>query len=149
MQSQWRQIGIDVRIRNQPPRVYFGKTVQRREFTGMAMYAWMSAPRNIPRTTLHSEEIPNAENGWSGQNYPGYRSEKMDKLIDDLEVVCEPKQNMALWHEMQRLYATDLPVLPLYFRANTYIMPHWLKGVRPTGHQYPTTLWVEDWHAEK
>ncbi|MCG8548098.1 MAG: peptide ABC transporter substrate-binding protein [Alphaproteobacteria bacterium] len=149
MQSQWRQLGIDVRIRNEPPRVFFGKTVQRREFTGLVMYAWLSSPRNIPRSTLHSKEIPNADNGWSGQNYTGYRSKTMDKLIDDLEVVCEPKQNLQLWHDMQRLYAKDLPVLPLFFRANTYIMPHWLKGVTPTGHQYPTTLWVEDWHVKK
>ena len=149
MQSQWRQLGIDVRIRNEPPRVFFGKTMQRREFTGLGMYAWLSSPRNIPRTTLHSKEIPNADNGWSGQNFPGYRNKTMDKLIDDLEVVCEPKQNLQLWHDMQRLYAKDLPVLPLFFRANTYIMPKWLKGLTPTGHQYPTTLWVEDWHTKK
>ena len=25
--------------------------------------------------------------------------------------------------------------------------PKWLKGVRPTGHQFPSTLWVEQWTA--
>ena len=24
-------------------------------------------------------------------------------------------------------------------------MPPWLTGVAPTGHQYPSSLWVEDW----
>jgi peptide/nickel transport system substrate-binding protein len=38
-------------------------------------------------------------------------------------------------------------VLPLYFRADPYIMPKWLTGVEPTGHQYPATLWVENWRA--
>ena len=149
MQSQWRQIGIDVRIRNQPPRVYFGQTVRRRKFTGMAKFAWLSAPRNIPLTTLHSSRIPSDGNGWSGQNYTGYNNPKMDKLIDDMQVVCEPGKNRALWNEMQVLYSTDLPVLPLYFRANAFILPHWLKGLRPTGHQYPSTLWVENWRVEK
>jgi peptide/nickel transport system substrate-binding protein len=46
---------------------------------------------------------------------------------------------------LQTLYAEDLPVIPLYWRANAYVLPKWLEGVRPTGHQGTTTLWVEDW----
>jgi peptide/nickel transport system substrate-binding protein len=145
LQSQWRQVGVDARIRNEPARVYFGETVTKRKFTAFAMFAWTSSPENIPRTTLHSSMIPTAANNWSGQNYTGYRSPKMDKLIDDVEVQCEPKRNRQLWYDIQTLYATDLPALPLYFRADAYILPRWLKGVTPTGHQYPTTLWVEDW----
>jgi peptide/nickel transport system substrate-binding protein len=56
---------------------------------------------------------------------------------------------MQLWHDLQTLYSTDLPALPLFFRADPYIIPHWLKGIRPTGHQDPSTLTVEDWRVEK
>ena len=52
----------------------------------MAMFAWISAPENVPRTTLHSEEIPTEANGWAGQNYTGYRNPEMDELIDAIEV---------------------------------------------------------------
>jgi peptide/nickel transport system substrate-binding protein len=148
LQSQWRQAGIDVRIRNEPARVFFGETVSKRKFSAMAMFAWISSPENIPRSTLHSDEIPTAENGWSGQNYTGFRNAEMDKVIDDLEVVCDPRANQALWDRMQTIYAEQLPAIPLYFRANAYILPKWLKGVTPTGHQYPTTLWVQNWKAE-
>ena len=72
-----------------------------------------------------------------------------DTLIDDLEVQCEPKRHMQLWHDLQTLYSTDLPALPLFFRADPYIIPHWLKGIRPTGHQYTSTLTVENWRVEK
>jgi peptide/nickel transport system substrate-binding protein len=48
---------------------------------------------------------------------------------------------------LQRLYAERLPALPLFFRADSYIIPNWLEGVTPTGHQYPTTLWIEDWRV--
>lgn len=149
LQSQWKELGIDVTIRNEPARVFFGETVSKRKFTGLAMFAWISSPQNIPRSTLHSEMIPTEENAWAGQNYTGYASEKMDKILDGLEVVCEQGANRKLWEEMQTLYATDLPALPLYFRANSYILPTWLKGVRPTGHQYPTTNWVEEWTVTK
>jgi peptide/nickel transport system substrate-binding protein len=148
LQSQWRKVGIDVRIRNEPPRVFFGETVTKRRFRGLAMYAWLSAPRNVPRTSLHSETIPTEVNGWSGQNYAGFRNPEMDTVLDDVEIICEPKANQALWNRLQTIYSNELPVLPLYFRATPFILPKWLKGIRPTGHQYSTTLWVEDWFAE-
>jgi len=72
----------------------------------------------------------------------------MDRLIGAIEVELDRETRRGLWHELQRLYATDLPVLPLYFRANAYILPKWLKGIVPTGHQYPTTNWVETWTRE-
>jgi peptide/nickel transport system substrate-binding protein len=147
LQSNLRQVGIDLRIRNEPARVYFGDTVTRRKFPALAMYAWLSAPGSVPRGQLHSDEVPTAANGWSGQNYPGYRSKEMDALIDDVETVCEANKNRALWNRLQAMYARELPALPLYFRAEAHIMPKWLKGVRPTGHQHASTLWIEEWSA--
>lgn len=149
LQSQWRRSGVDIRIRNQPARVFFGETVSRRKFEHMAMYAWISAPQGVPRTTLHSTMIPSAANGWSGQNYPGFAHPAMDKALDDAETNCDPAENRAIWKDLQRVYAEELPALPLYFRANPFITPKWLKGIVPTGHQFPTTLRIEDWHAAK
>lgn len=148
LQSQWRQLGIDVPIRNEPPRVFFGETVSKRRFTGMALFAWISSPENPPRSTLHSEEIPSERNGWAGQNYTGYRNPRMDALIDAIEVELDRDRREALWHELQALYAEELPSLPLYFRADAHVWPRWLKGIEPTGHLAPTTLWVERWRVE-
>ncbi len=147
LQAQWRQVGIDARIRNEPARVFFGETVTKRKFTGLAMYAWISAPESVPRTTLHSSQIPSAENGWSGQNNPGFRNDEMDTLIDRLEVELDREKRRPMWARLQAIYAEELPVIPLYFRADAYVMPRWLDGITPTGHQYPTTLWVEQWRA--
>jgi peptide/nickel transport system substrate-binding protein len=148
LQSQWRQVGIDVRIRNEPARVFFGQTVTQRKFTGLAMFAWISAPEAVPRTTLHSAEIPTPENNYSGQNYTGFKNAEMDDLIDAIEVELDRDKRRALWHRLQEIYAEELPALPLYFRANPYILPKWLKGVEPTGHQDTSALGVEHWHAE-
>jgi peptide/nickel transport system substrate-binding protein len=148
LQSQWKQLGIDARIRNQPARVFFGQTVSERKFPAMAMFAWISAPESVPRTTLHSDHIPTAANNWAGQNYTGFRNKEVDALIDAIEIELDRDKRRELWRRLQHIYAEELPALPLYFRANPYILPKWLKGVRPTGHQYPTTLWVEDWRTE-
>ncbi len=149
LQGMWRKAGVEITIRNEPARVFFGETVAKRKFTAMAMFAWISSPENPPRSTLHSEEIPSEENGWSGQNYTGYRNPEMDALIDAIEVELDREKRRRLWSKLQRLYATDLPVLPLYFRANPHIWPKWLEGVTPTGHQAPTTLWIENWRRRQ
>jgi len=148
LQSQWKQAGIEVKIRNQPARVFFGQTVTRREFPAMAMFAWISAPESVPRSTLRSDEIPTQANGWSGQNYTGYANPEVDKLIDDVEIELDRDKRKALWLKLQDIYADELPALPLYFRANAFIPPKWLKGLEPTGHQYPTSLWSENWSAK-
>ena len=148
LQSQWREVGIDARIKNQPARVFFGETVRHRKFGAIAMFAWYSAPESVPRTTLHSEQIPSADNNWSGQNYTGYQNPEMDRLITEIEVELDREARRALWHELQALYAEDLPVIPLYWRADPFILPKWLKGLRPTGHLNTSPLWVEEWHRE-
>ncbi len=148
MQQAWKRLGIDVTLKNEPPRLFFGETVRKRGFAHMALFAWISAPENPPRTMLHSSNIPSAANGWAGQNSTGYANPRMDQLIDAIEAELNRDKRKALWRELQALYVQDLPALPLFFRTDAYVLPHWLQGVEPTGHQYPTTLWVENWRAE-
>ncbi len=148
LQSMWGEVGVDLRIRNEPARVFFGQTTRERRFPQLAMFAWVSSPESIPLGTLHSTMIPTEENNYSGQNFTGYINAEMDDVIDRLQVECGEDVQTELWNRLQTLYATELPVLPLYFRANAFILPHWLKGVVPTGHQDPSTLWIETWTAE-
>ena len=148
LQSMWREVGVEITIRNQPPRVLFGETVRKRQFSAMAMFAWISAPESVPYSTLHSTQIPTEENGWSGQNATGYSNPEMDQLLEELERELDPDKRKGMWAELQEIYVTDLPALPLYWRSNAYVLPPWLKGVRPTGHLGPSSLWVEEWSRE-
>ena len=149
LQIQWREVGIDVRLQNQPPRVFFGETVSKRLFTGMAMFAWISDPESSPRTTLHSDEIPSEENSWVGSNYMGYRNPEMDRLIDEVEVTLDQDKRLTLFAEIQDIYAADLPAIPLYYRSSPFIIPKWLNGIEPTGNTSTTTLWVENWSVDE
>jgi ABC-type dipeptide transport system, periplasmic component len=145
LQAQWRKVGIDVRVKAEPPRVFFAETVSKRKFPHLALFAWYSAPESVPRTTLHSSAIPAEANNWAGQNFGGYVNPRMDQVIDAIEVELERPKRVALWHELQKIYADDLPALPLFFRADAFILPKGLTGLVPTGHQDPTTLWIETW----
>ena len=102
-----------------------------------------AAPIGVPRGTLHSAHIPTEANGWAGQNYPGFDNAEMDALIEKIEVELDKPKRKAMWKRLQEIYVEELPVIPLYFRANAYILPKWLTGVTPTGHLGTTTLWIE------
>ena len=58
LQSQWKASCIDVSLKNEPPRTFFGETVKHRSFTGMAMFAWSSNVNASPFRTLDSSQIP-------------------------------------------------------------------------------------------
>ena len=148
IQGQLQQVGIDLRINNQAPRVFFGQTTRERRYSGMALFAWISAPESVPRSTLHSSEIPTADNNFAGQNYTGFSNAEMDQLLEQLETTLDFNQRLPLWHRLQAIYAEQLPVLPLFWRPNSYIYPLWLRGAEPTGHLDSSTNWIEEWHRQ-
>jgi peptide/nickel transport system substrate-binding protein len=145
LQSQWKSIGVNVTIKNEPARVFFGQTVTERRFPALAMFAWISSPENVPRTTLHSSHIPTSDNNFAGQNYTGFKNAEMDQLLEDIEVELDRDIRKKQWRRLQEIYIAEVPVIPLYYRARTFILPHWLHGIEPTGHMNPTPLWVENW----
>jgi peptide/nickel transport system substrate-binding protein len=148
MQRMWREIGVEVRLKTAPARVVFGEILRRRQFPHMYMMAFAAWPANSPETILHSRSIPSEANGWSGQNYGGFRNDRMDRAIDVLQTQCTPDDQNQSWADVQRLYAAELPQLPLFFRINTQVTPKWLHGVAQTGHQFAATWWVERWTAD-
>ena len=144
IQDQWRNIGVQLSIKNEPARVFFGDTVRDRNFD-LALYSWVSIPDNSPRSFLHSKSIPTVANSKAGQNYTGYKNKEVDSLIDQLEMELDSKKRAEIGKKILNLYATDLPVLPLYYRATNAVIPSGLKNYRLSGHLFYETLNVEDW----
>ena len=147
LQSQWKAACVELVIHNEPARTLFGETIKKRRFTGMAMYAWSSVVNESPRKTLHSEQIPTEANNWGGANYPAVSNKALDADIEAAERALDPAQRRVIWADMQRIYADNLWVLPLFFRAEAYVLPKWLHGLTPTGHGDFSPLWAEAWHG--
>jgi len=145
IQAQLRQIGVEIRPFTEVSRSFFADKVTKRAFSGMVLYSWFGTPGQVPRSTLHSSFIPKPENNYSGQNFTGYANPKMDALIDALDAELDSGKRTQLWHQFQELYAEELPALPLFFTTAGFVTPDWLKGLRPTGHDAPSSLWVTDW----
>jgi peptide/nickel transport system substrate-binding protein len=148
MQKMWKDVGVEARLKVLPPRVVFGEALRKRQFSHLYLTAFSTSPGLLPDATLHSRGIPSEANGWAGQNYSGAKIPALDRAIDDAQLRCGPDEQKKDWGDIQRLTAANLPLIPLFFRVNTNVTPKWLHGVRQTGHQYSSTMWVETWTAD-
>ncbi|WP_413293630.1 peptide ABC transporter substrate-binding protein [Bdellovibrio sp. HCB185ZH] len=145
LQNQWKQNGIEVLVKNEPARVFFGDTMSKRKFGGLALFAWVSSPENSPRSTVSSKAIPSNKNGWSGQNYMGWANAQVDKDLDALDLEFDAKKRTALVHDILKQYTEEVPVLPLYYRSDISVVPKSLKNYKMSGHQFYETNYIEDW----
>ena len=146
LQSNWRQACIEVTIKNEPARTFFGETLKKRTYPGMMMYAWSSNVTESPLRTLGTDQIPTAANNYGGSNYIGFSDKKMDADIAAVEAELDPAKQKTIWADMQRIYAESIPVLPLFFRAEAHVTPTWLQGYVPTGQADGTSVSAENWH---
>jgi len=148
LQGQWKQVGIEVNIKNEPARNFFGETTKKRAFDSMALFAWVSSPENSPKSTFTSKNIPTAKNGWSGQNYMGWNNPQVDKILEDLDSELKHEKRIEMVHQILKFYTDEVPVLPLYYRSDIAVIPKQMKNYRLTGHQFPETDDVEKWTLE-
>jgi len=147
--SAWRDIGVEAIARNVPARTLLGQVLRRRGYDGVAMYAWSMGVDLSLAPIFDSVSIPKEANGWAGANYNGWSNPDKDRIIAELDRALEPAERTRLWADLQRVYVQDLPQLPLFFRTDPYILPRWLKGVRPSGHSEPSTNGIEFWRIEE
>ena len=56
VQSQLRQVGIELRLKAAPARIYFA-ALSKRNFDSLAFYSWVTSPQSVPRSTLHSKRL--------------------------------------------------------------------------------------------
>ncbi len=148
LQQQWKDAGVEMIIKNEPAKVYFGETMKKRKFPALAMYAWVSSPESTPRSTLHSASIPSEKNGWSGQNNPGWVNKEVDTAIDALDTEFDAKKRVELAHTIVKAYTDEVPVIPLYYRSDVAVTPKGIQNFRLAGHQFSETNEVENWEIK-
>ena len=145
MQSQWRAVCIETIIHNEPSRSFFGETLRRGTYPGLAEFANSTRIGLVPTQFYASSAIGTAANNYSGQNRSGLSDPQLDALMAQAETELDPTKQAELWTAMQRRYVEELPELPLYFREDPDILPIWLKGYVATGREDYASEWAEAW----
>jgi peptide/nickel transport system substrate-binding protein len=145
IQAELKKVGIQVAIKNEPARVFFGETVRKGAYPALAMFAWVSSPDSPPRSTLHSKEIPTKENSFNGQNSGAFANKRADEILEEVFREFDFAKRKALMAELQKIYTDEVPTIPLYLRASIAVIPANLTGFELTGHLFYSTLAVEKW----
>jgi len=148
IQEEWKKIGVAAVIRNEPARVFFGETVRKGAYPHTALFAWVSSPDNPPESTLHSKNIPTEANSFAGQNSGAFSNKRVDEIFDAVKYEFELEKRKVLMKELAQIYASELPVIPLYHRVEIAVIPTNLKGYEMTGHQFYSTQNIENWYLE-
>lgn len=145
LRDQLNEIGFFVSLTSIPATEFYSQTLGKRQFKSLALYTEARGVNEVPYHRLHSSQIPDQSNYWTGFNYGGFHHKQIDVTLEALKNTCDTNLKLSRWQQFQQLYSDVLPALPLYFRTQTFIIPKWLKGLEPTGHSAPTSFWVEKW----
>jgi peptide/nickel transport system substrate-binding protein len=148
IQEEWKKIGVETVIRNEPARVFFGETVRKGAYPHLALFAWVSSPDSPPESTLHSKNIPTEANSFAGQNSGAFSNKRIDQILDQVKYEFDIKKRQELMKELAQIYSTELPTIPLYHRVEISVTPSNLKGYEMSGHQFYSTQSVENWYLE-
>jgi peptide/nickel transport system substrate-binding protein len=149
LQSQWQQIGVDIHIKNEPAKVFFGETMRKNKFEHMAMYAWLKDPLKVSDTLWRCDLIPNAKNNYQGQNYPRWCNKKADDLLIRAARELDEKKRIKIGQDFEALFAEELPSLPLYFRVEVSVTKKGLTNWKPTGMLQPVSWNAHLWSFGK
>ncbi|WP_425057677.1 Oligopeptide-binding protein AppA [Sporomusa carbonis] len=115
--EQLKEIGVLVEIRPIDATLFFSDVLKNRRFE-TALYAWVAGidPDNL--NLWHSRKIPNRNNGYEGQNYPGWRNPEIDHLTELGARTLDIGARKDIYFRIQDLIREDCPVVPLYFRGS-------------------------------
>ena len=113
------------------------------------MYAWVSAAGG---RAAHDPAFAGDPDGQERLERPELSrpiaTPRWTQALDAAERELDKDEAPRALRRHPALYAEDLPVLPLFFRVDPFVIPKPLKGVRPTGHLNSSTLWIEQWRWE-
>ncbi|MGC8877380.1 peptide ABC transporter substrate-binding protein [Thermus sp.] len=157
-----KKIGIAVKINNAPSAVVFSDDYIQRasecKWTGMFEFAWVSnlaedgslfQYKNLNTNTI---QVPTKENNYQGQNIGGWRNDEFDRLTSQGVLEFDEAKRKQLFARAQEIWAEELPALPLYFRANPYVvrkgLVNYVASAYSGGNGYPGwNAWEIGWES--
>jgi oligopeptide transport system substrate-binding protein len=147
IQQQWKELGIDVELKNVAWGVYLDFVTQQKY--EIARAGWIGDYPD-PNTFLDMfvTDGPNNNTGWSNQHY--------DDLIAGAKTEPDPAQRMAMFHDAEAILMDNweavaddvlreklmadrqanpklggLPIAPIYFRVSLNLVRTYVKGMPP------------------
>jgi peptide/nickel transport system substrate-binding protein len=150
-QANWREVGAEMIIANQPASKFFGgfndgggwldRTIDMVGFTnGMP-----SSDPNL-RPFWHTESIPTTDKP-GGFNHSGFSNPDLDALLDAQITELDVEKRTEMLKQAQQIIHDEVPMIPMYDRVVINSIAENVKGVQssPFGSISGLVWNVEDW----
>jgi peptide/nickel transport system substrate-binding protein len=153
LKDQLAQVGVEVNVDSFPSATFLdtsstppAQALASRQFD-MVEFAWISTydPGSDALYSMHSSAVPSKTNAYRGGNYADYKNPRSDELLNQLQRSLDPAFRRIALHEVQTIWQSDLPVLPLLLRPITTAASTRLLNFRPTPALAGETWNVEAW----
>ncbi len=124
-QAMLGRVGIRLRIRVNEFGAFYGD-IQRGNFDLMSLqWVGISDPHQY-RMVFDSRQTPPR-----GLNRGAYSNPAMDRLVETGDSTLDRAARRAIYRQVQRLAADDLPYVSLWWQDNVVVMDRGLEGFRP------------------
>ena len=111
--EQWKALGVEVKPQEVSLVSLATDHLSQRDFQA-AVTHWQLAGDPDPYPIWHSTQISN------GQNYTGWSNQRADEIMEEGRSTTDEGRRIQLYTEFQRIFADELPALPLYFDVYNY-----------------------------
>ncbi|MGY6536641.1 MAG: peptide ABC transporter substrate-binding protein [Pararhodobacter sp.] len=152
IQQWWREIGVEARLRDVPPAIYFGndpdapETLQRFH-ADLQLYAnqFSGTDPQPYLATWRCGQEPRPETGWQGANIPRYCDPAYDALHLRLTRMANPQERARVARQLNDMLVQAFVILPLVHRGRVSAHAGSLGGV--VMNTWDTEMWnIADWH---
>lgn len=135
VQQYWADLGLDVKTGVQERNSFVFNRVLNGDFDAVLLQSSVQIDPDLSRR-FHTNSIRN------GQNFISYSNPEVDSLLDQGLATSDQERRRQAYFEMQRILATDLPQISLFYPKTMYAFKPGLQGIKPS----PTSLF---WNAEE
>jgi len=147
LQQGFRDVGIEMTIRNLPPAVMWGDYWIKSKFeTAIVGLTFMVGPDPDPSNYFASSEIA-AKTG-SGQNTMQYANPEVDDLLAQGASELDRAKRLPIYQKLEQVIREDLPFLPQHQYALVEGTKAKLKGYQPNINVRLNTWNIETWRWE-
>jgi peptide/nickel transport system substrate-binding protein len=136
VQQQWKQIGVDARIRTVDVGQMWGNMLPKRQFEAAYSYTGRLPDPDMSSHYLSPELKPTT-------NFPGYANAEVDRLLLAANATPDREKRRAAYRKVQEIVTDDVVHLFVYWLNGTTVLNKRVQGYRPAPG------YVEFWNADE
>ncbi len=146
LQGQYREVGIDLRIKNHNASVLYASYeengILKRGKFDLALYAWLSSPEPATKVDLYSlRNIPP-----DGQNHPRIRHPGLTALLEEGANEIDVERRVRIYHDIADILVDEVPVIPLFWYTAVDAHTSKLQNFKPNSTQSADTWNASTWY---